>query len=386
MTLTEQLDRLAAFEPSPYPVISLYLNTQPNERGRDQYQAFVRKELKARSVTYPARSSEREMLERDRERIAAFLDVDVQPSANGVAIFACDAANLFETIQLDAPIAEHSLYVGDQPHLYPLARLASQFPRYAAVLADTHRTRIVVVAEGAVTSDTPIEGVKTRRTSQGGWSQARYQRHVENYHLHHVKDVVAALERIVQSEGLTRVVLAGDENVLPLVREQLSKPLADIVVEGAGIASDASQGDVVARTLAAMRELDTRTDRDIVNAAVGGYRAGGLGVVGPDATLLALTSGQVDELLLTASLGRMEALHGTAAAGMAHANDAALAEPAVEPAAAGEPAATDIGVVRLADELVRKAQQTGARIQFIEDPSLLEPYGGVAATLRYRIQ
>ena len=47
MTLTDQLSRLAAFEPSPYPVVSLYLNTQPNERGRDNFQAFVRKELKA---------------------------------------------------------------------------------------------------------------------------------------------------------------------------------------------------------------------------------------------------------------------------------------------------------------------------------------------------
>ena len=29
MSLTEQLDRLAAFDPAPYPVVSLYLNTQP---------------------------------------------------------------------------------------------------------------------------------------------------------------------------------------------------------------------------------------------------------------------------------------------------------------------------------------------------------------------
>ncbi len=40
MTLTDQLDRLAAFEPSPYPVVSLYLNTQPGQTGRDQFKAF----------------------------------------------------------------------------------------------------------------------------------------------------------------------------------------------------------------------------------------------------------------------------------------------------------------------------------------------------------
>src|SRR4051812_4754762 len=241
MTLTEQLERLAALEPSPYPVVSLYLNTQPNERGRDQFQAFVRKELKARGATFPPHSSEREMLDRDMERIASFLESSVQPSANGVAIFACDAANLFETVQLDAPIEAHSLYIGDLPHLYPLARLASQLPRYAAVLADSHRTRILVVADGAVSADTAIEGVKTRRTSQGGWSQARYQRHIDNYHLQHIKDVVAALEKIVAAEGLKQIVVAGDETVLPLLREQLPKPLTEMVVDELPIASDATQ-------------------------------------------------------------------------------------------------------------------------------------------------
>ena len=385
MTLTEQLERLAAIEPSPYPVISLYLNAQSNERGRDQHQPFVRKELKARAATFPARSSERAMLDRDLERIAAFLASNVEPSSNGVAIFACDAMDLFETVQLETPIGAHALVIGDRPHLYPLARIASQCPRYAVLLADTNRTRIVVVADSAIETDRAIEGVKTRRTSQGGSSQARYQRHIENYHLHHIKDVVSALEKIVQAEGITQIVVAGDDVALPLVREQLPKPLAAMVVDELSLASNARQDDVVKATLAAMRAADAQTDREHVDAAVAAYRAGGLGVVGPDETLLALTNGQADELLLTASLATLEGIRGTPAAEMAMANDSTLAEPAVEPSAAGEPASADMGVVRLADELVRKAQQTSARLRFIEDPSLLEPFGGVAATLRYRV-
>lgn len=385
MTLNDQLDRLATFEQSPYPVISLYLNTQPDGRGRDNFQTFVRKELKARSQTYPARSPEREMLERDMERIAAFLENGIQPSANGVAVFACDAAELFETVQVDAPLNDHWLYVGDQPHLYPLARVASQHPRYAVVLADTNRTRILVIADGGVTGDTAIEGTKTRRTSQGGWSQARYQRHVENYHLHHIKDVVATLDKIVLQEGISRVVISGDPVVIPLLREQLSKPLMEKVIDELTIPSGAPEADVIAATRASMVEDDAKTDREKVDAAVGAYRAGGLGVVGPDATLLALTNGQVDELLLTASLASLGELRGTRASEMAIANDSAIADPAVEPSMAGEPATAQAGTVRLADELVTKAHQTAARICFIEDPALLEPYGGVAATLRYRI-
>jgi hypothetical protein len=61
-------------------------------------------------------------------------------------------------------------------------------------------------------------------------------------------------------------------------------------------------------------------------------------------------------------------------------NDAGIAEPAVEPSAAGEAAGAAMGTVRLADDLVTKARQTSARICFIEDPAPLEPYGGVAAT------
>src|ERR687896_467797 len=170
MTLTEQLDRLAQFEPAPYPVVSLYLNTQPGATGRDQYQAFVRAEFKARSRTYPEGSPERASLDTDLERIATYLRDELQPSANSVALFACSAGELFEAVQLTAPIDQHWLYIGDTPHLYPLARLESQFPRYAVVVADTNSTRILVFATGELVSQKEVKGVKTRRSSQGGWS------------------------------------------------------------------------------------------------------------------------------------------------------------------------------------------------------------------------
>jgi peptide chain release factor subunit 1 len=387
MPLHDQLERLSAFETAPYPVISLYLNTQPNERGRDQYQAFVRKEFKARAQTYAPNSPERASLDRDFERIGRYLETELQPSANGVAIFACDAGELFEAVQLDAPLDDHWLYIGDRPHLYPLARVASQFPVYAALLADTTSARIVVVVQGRVADSVSIEGVKTRRQSQGGWSQARYQRHLENYHLQHVKDVIEALDRVVAREGIEQILVAGDPVVIPLLREQMPKHLAEKIVERISVDANAGDDEVIEASLEAMKKLNERTDRERVEAAVGAYRAGGLGVVGPDETLLALTNGQVDELLIAASVAQLEGLReGSRAAQMALANDAGVANPAVDEVAAGEPAARDIGTVRLADELVTKAQQTGARVTFIEDGTLLKPYGGVAALHPYPIE
>ena len=102
MAVKAQLDRLAAFEPAPYPVVSLYLNTQPGQTGRDQFHTFVRKEFAARARTYPAGSPERESLDKDLERISRFLDNEIEPAANGVAVFACSAGELFEAVQMSA--------------------------------------------------------------------------------------------------------------------------------------------------------------------------------------------------------------------------------------------------------------------------------------------
>jgi peptide chain release factor subunit 1 len=237
------------------------------------------------------------------------------------------------------------------------------------------------MAGGEIVSQRDVEGVKTRRTADGGWSQKRFQRHVENFHLHHIKDVVEALERIVQQEEIAQILLAGDEVVMPLLREQMPKHLAERVVDNLRIATNAPLADVIRLSLDAMKGVNARTDRQKVDAAVGEFRAGGLGVVGPEDTLDALVKGQVDELLLSASLGDLKHTPG----GPRPPATEGAASTAVAGAAAGEAAGAEGHIVQLADELVTKARQTSARITFIEDRSLLKDWGGVAALLRFRI-
>jgi peptide subunit release factor 1 (eRF1) len=385
MTVKDQLDRLAAFEPAPYPVVSLYLNTQSGQTGRDQFQTFVRKEFAARARTYPSCSPERSSLDKDLERIARFLERDLEPAANGVAVFACSAGDLFEAVQLTAPIDHHWLSIGDQPHLYPLARVESLFPRYAAVLADTNSARILVFAAGELVAQREVKGVKTKRMSQGGWSQARFQRHSENFHMHHVKEVVEALDRIVQREGITEILVAGDEVVMPLLREQMPKHLAEKIVDQVRINTDAPVDRVIRTSLEAMKRVHSQSDREKVDLAVGGYRAGGLGVVGPEDTIEALVKGQVDELLISARVRELQPVGSHAAARSVASIKGVLRDPAVQPVAAGEAADVASETIRLADELITKAKQTGAKITFVEDPELLSDFGGVAAILRFMI-
>lgn len=385
MSVKDELVRLASFEPVPYPVVSLYLNLQPGQTGRDQFHTFVRKEFSARSRTFPSGSPERESLDTDLERIAKFLDTELDPAANGIAVFACSAGELFEAVQMTAPIDQHWLYIGDQPHLYPLARIESLYPRYAAVLADTNSARILVLATGDLVAQQEVRGVKTKRQSQGGWSQARFQRHIENFHVQHAKEVVDALDAIVQREGISQVIVAGDEVIMPLLKEQMPKHLADKIVDQVRIDTNAPLDQVVRTSLRAMQRVHSQSEREKVDAAVGAYRAGGLGVVGPEDTLDALVKGQVDELLIAARIGELASVGAGRRSPPGGSARAALPEPAIEAVAAGEPADAAAETVRLAHELISKAAQTSARITFVEDPELLSRYGGVAAILRFRI-
>lgn len=348
-TLASQVDRLARFEPVSLPVISLYVNLQSDEHGQHNFMPFVRKELPARARTYPLRSAARESFEQDIERIVRYLSDDVPAASEGLALFACSgAANFFEPLLLDVPI-EHRLTVSSEPHLYPLARLVDQHPRHAVVLAESHAARLFVFAGGSTLWRETVRGEKVNHSSAGGWSQMRYQRHTEKLQAEHARELVDALDRVVRAERIEHVVLAGDEVNIPLVKDALSKELAGKVIEILKLEIRTPEHEVMAAAAEALRRHDARTDAEIVERVLDDYRAGGLAVSGLEETLDALTNGQVDELLLTAS-----------------------------------DAGVDSGVTP--DELVAKARQTDARIRFIEDPALLADVGGVAGTLRFKLE
>ena len=368
------METLAALEPSPFPVVSLYLNLGANQVGRDDYQQFIRKAFNDRLKRMDEQSPERESIGADVERIRKHLEDPANTAGQALAIFACSGADLFEVISLEAPIEQHWLFIGSVPHLYPLARLVENYPRYAAVMLDTNKARIFVFGLAAAEREEKVVGEKTRRTSKGGWSQARYQRRVENFHTQHVKEVVDTLDRIVREEGIEQIVVAGAEVAVPLLREQLPKHLADKIVDVIA-KPDNGDGGLFDATLAALREKDAETDVEKVQELMDAWQSGGLGVAGPEATLSAFQLGQVEELIITAAPETLKPVQSLP-------DDAAPGAVEVETSA---PVSVDEKRLKLSDELVTRAQQTAARIRFIEDAALLAEVGGVGALLRFRI-
>src|SRR5215475_16093832 len=137
------------------------------------------------------RPPERESFARAPERINEYLRDELRPSSNGAAIFACSAEHdFFEAAQFDAPIEENHLYTSYQPSVYPLARFIDHYPPYIAVVADTNIAHLYVFGAGEELDQREVISPNVHRTMIGGWSQARFQRHIDNIRAHHAKDVV----------------------------------------------------------------------------------------------------------------------------------------------------------------------------------------------------
>jgi len=373
-SIDEHLDRLLAFEATTLPVISLYLNAQADDRGRTNFDSFLRRELIPKSKTFASGSEERQSFDKDIEKITTFLEEDLDASANGIAIFACSGADLFETIQLNAPLEDNYLYVYNQPHLYHLTRLDDAYPRYAALLTDANNARIFVFGLGETLETEQVKGKKVQRVKVGGWSQARYQRRVENAHANHAKEAIETLDRIVKQEKVEHIILAGDPQITPLLEEEMPKHLSSKLVDVMKIDLKASDQEILSTTLERIREEDAKTDAEKVERLLREYRGRGLAIIGPEAVLEALANGQVDELLISASLERTHSEEEQI--------DAILA-PEV-PDSTGSTETDEPRSVLMADLLVTKARQTDARVSFIEDPELLKEVDGVGAFLRWR--
>jgi len=200
----------------------------------------------------------------------------------------------------------------------------------------------------------------------GGWSQARYQRHAQNYHQHHAKEVVEVLDRVVRKEEIEHIVFAGDPVVIPILEKLLSPFLAAKLIDVLRLDVHAPERQVLDATLAAMHRQDAKDDSEKVAHLIGDYRSGGLAVVGVPDVLAALSKSQVEEVLLSTSLKQFR-------------NDAG--EPGLPWVENTIPSReSDV----MPETIMARARQTGAQCRLIEDATLLTEVGGVGASLRYR--
>jgi|SRR5579871_121650 peptide subunit release factor 1 (eRF1) len=346
--MNEVLDRLARMTPGKTPVLSVYLDMRPQATGqRPSVRSglvVLKDRLREIEKTLGPRGPALDAFRADKERIEQY---DASPAAQGVALFASDPDNLFEVVEAGVPFQNEVTYT-DLPELFQLAHLRDEHETSVVAVVDTNTARLFIMRRGFLEEQRGLSE-RPRMYSMrytGGLNIARYQRRIKNSRESFAKEAAAEIERLVDEEGATRVVLAGDAVAIPLLRAALSPRVTQLLHNDVLRLDIRDPRTEIEREVApVLAQAEAENERAVADQLMDAVQANGLGVVGLEETQAALDHGQVDVLLLMPQSG------------------------------------VDEGVRQ---DLVRRAIATSAEVEMVKQHELLEMLGGVGALLRYR--
>jgi peptide chain release factor subunit 1 len=346
----DMLRRLADVEGGGVPVLSVYLDMRPEAQGERPGARSGLVVLKARlneiRNTLPERGADVDSFEADAARINEFVEKEVAPQTEGLALFACNANDLFETVEAAVPF-ENQVTADERADVYQLARLEDEYETSVIAVVDSNTARLFVRSGGKLSEaggpdDDPVS---YSRHDQGGWSQARFSRHIDNHIKNFAGQSAEAIRDLVARVDAQHVILAGDEVAIPPLKDALSREVLDKVRSVVRIGIRAERDDIAEIVEPILAQVEEEEGRSLVGRLVGEVRRGALGAAGLDETKRALEAGQVDTLVI----------------------DDQREMPAEQRA-----------------ELARLAATTSARIEVVSGDSALIALGGVGALLRYR--
>jgi hypothetical protein len=209
-------DELVAPEPSRFPVLSVYADWGVSGRGLHEAPTTIRKQLHEASRTILQRGAARDSFDADVERVLAFLDeapVDVE----GLAVFACAGDDLWHVTELATPVPTLA-HAGAVPLIAPLARATQDAAPCLVALGDTTTLRLIALDHP---QPRELEHLHAHTwggahgTSKTGWRRGHVQHAYEVELKRHADRAARAIGDALESAGLHRVAIAGDEVFVP---------------------------------------------------------------------------------------------------------------------------------------------------------------------------
>ena len=143
-SLNGVIEHLTQVRPGTHRVVTCYLKLEPRDRSRGKYLIKLKNRVKSALQALPRLGLSRQIADevaRDLNRMQEFLRNPANlPHTQGVAIFACEGIDLFETVPL--PVVHRSrLLVDATPLVRELATVEEEFGRLVTVVLDRSRAR-----------------------------------------------------------------------------------------------------------------------------------------------------------------------------------------------------------------------------------------------------
>jgi peptide chain release factor subunit 1 len=306
----------------------------------------------------------------DIARIRAYAREADFDATRGLAIFAAAGSGLFEVLHLPYGV-ENRVCVGEAPHVAPLVGHADG--SWCVALVTRRDARLLAGGSARLAELERIDDDVPGRHDQGGLSQARYERHIDEQAHQHFKRVARRLGELRRAGGFDHLLVgATEQGYSELVglldnetRERLCGRLS-IDVEHVGAAEVAAAAEPL------MREHERERRRGLLDRVDEGLAPDGRAAAGLDDIVGCLNEQRVATLLLDSRLSASGAECRTCGWLTTSPNGACPA---------------DGGALRVHDDMVEpaidRALAQDAEIMRVSDEPRIDAHGGIAALLRF---
>jgi len=356
-----ELQELAGYESKESPVLSLYLDTDLTQQPKEKCKLVLRDLLK--QVADAAS-------DKDVSRIGTFFDLEYDWQAKGVALFSSVDQGLWRAYPLAVPI-DNEIHAGAKFYAKCLVQLLDVYSRYCVVLVDRAKARFFLVHLGQIIDKSEWVGEDVKWHKQGGWSAARYQRHVDKQAEQNLKMAAKTMTRFCKKSACRRIILGGAEDTLVQYREMLPKALQRLVIGTLSVDVTAPAVEVIERSTDLIRAEEQRGTRQLVEDMITATAKGGGAVTGLADTFYAAHEGRIHTLVVEKGL---EA-EGYLCDGCGYVS----AEPTKCPFCGGKPHLVHHAVNRV----VHRVVDAGGTMKTVEDNEALVKAGRIGAILRY---
>jgi protein required for attachment to host cells len=351
------------------PLISCYADL---EAGLASYRDALDARIKEIRRALPP--DQRHDFEQALGRVEAFLASEINPEANGVALFSRGGESPFFLALQFRLTLPNLMLVDSVPHIYELVVLKDIYHRYIVLISTETHARIVEVSVGNVTKELWTKQPELRKRVGREWTSEHYQNHRRDRTERFIKEKIEILDRLVAKEEHTHLILAGNRRTVARVRDRLPKRLQAKLIDVVPVPGNALTADVVTATLSAFAEHEQMEPMETAGLLLDELRTAGLAVSGTEATLEALARTQVDVLVLSESYA--------APAGWKCRSCETVGVDAT-PIGCPQCGEQTVGEINLMEEMVRLAERFGCTVEIVRDSEVLFDIGGVGCLLRH---
>jgi hypothetical protein len=349
------------------PVLSLFLNTAPENGNADAYRLELRNLL--RRVDAPG----------DAERIENYFDHEYDWSGRSVVVYSSAPAGYFKAFPLAVPV-KSLVRLSSRPFIKPLADLWDAYGGYAVALVDRQGARLFSFHMGLLEEQEGTMGEEVRHIKHGEASSLAGTRggaagktsSVDEQLNRNFRDAAAFAAGFFEKTHPRRVLLGGTDENVAAFRQLLPKAWQSVVAGTFHSPITASHADVLTKAIRLGKEAEEAQEASLVIQAVAAAAKGVGGAVGLEAVLSAVAEHRV-RLMLAAD--------GFYAAGAkCPACGRLTAQVEQKCPACGADTRKELDVVDLA---IAEVLQAGGDVAIVHGNAQLELAGKIAALLRY---